>query len=200
MFELFVIGSFWFWALVIAELALLVLFVENESGLWATVSLILFAVLLQFFGNADLIGFITASPLTVVSILGAYFLLGAIWGVVKWWIFCHDRLEEYEELKAEFLQERGVTDTKVVPPELRDAWRQKITYRDHRLGQPPRVREHKSRVLRWMSFWCIDLIWSICHDFVKRVFRTIYRRIAEFLQRIADNMFARAGVEEDLAD
>ena len=32
MFELFVVGTFWFWALIAAEILLLFVFVSNENG------------------------------------------------------------------------------------------------------------------------------------------------------------------------
>mgnify|MGYP001296990305 CR=1 FL=1 len=50
MFELFVIGTFW-WALIVAELVLLFIFIENENGVGATVSLIIFAACLQWLGK-----------------------------------------------------------------------------------------------------------------------------------------------------
>jgi len=54
MFELFVFGT---WMLVVVELIVLFAFIDNESGIGASLSVLTFA-------------------------------LGAVWGVVKWWIFC----------------------------------------------------------------------------------------------------------------
>lgn len=200
MAELFVVGTFWFWALVVAVTILLFIFIENENGVGATVSLVIFGCCLQFFGNVDFLGYFWNHPWHIAIIVGVYFLFGGIWGSVKWWIFCRDRLEEYEETKKEFLRSKGLENTKKVPPEHRAEWKRRLeqntSYRGRTLADPPRVRDNKGRILRTMTFWPISLIWSMINDFVKRVFKEIYRKIAGYLQRIADNMFR--GVQDDL--
>jgi hypothetical protein len=195
MFELFVIGTFWFWMLVAAEIIMLFVFIDNENGIGATISVLVFGALLQWFGNVDIITYIRMNPTFIVSCLAAYFACGAVWGVVKWWIFCRDKLEEYEETRAEFFRSKNIpTSTKVVPPELRQEWKEYLSrntpygQRD-KVGQPPQVRDHKAKIMRWMTFWVVSIIWSFINDFVKRVFRTIYLRLSTFLQRISDNMF-----------
>jgi hypothetical protein len=201
--ELFVVGTFWFWALVVAWIIMLFIFIENENGIGATISMIIFGCCLQFFGNVDFLGYVMENPLTIAMIVGSYFLLGGIWGCVKWWVFCRDRWEEYMETKEEFLRSKGLpAGTKVVPDEFKLEWTRKLKqhgeYRGRTLADTPRVRDNKGKILRWMSFWPVSLIWSLINDFVKRVFKTIYQKIAGFLQRIADNMFA--GAQDDLVD
>lgn len=203
MFELFVIGTFWFWLLIATEIILLFAFIENENGIGATVSVFVFAALLQWFGNVDIISYVRANPMFIVSCLGAYFALGAVWGIIKWWIFCRDRLEDYEEARAKFLKERGQpAGTKVVPVELRAEWKEAVEnsgkygygYSGYKVStkisaDPPQVREYKSQIMRWMTFWVISMIWSLINDFVKRVFRSIYLKLATFLQSISDKMW-----------
>jgi len=202
MFELFVIGSFWFWMLIAAEIIMLFVFIDNENGVGATISVVAFGALLQWFGNVDIIHYVQGHPLFILSCAGAYFALGAVWGVIKWWIFCRDRLEEYEEAREKFLKSKGQpTGTKVVPPELRPEWRNYLDRnKDYRTGDnlsvPPQVRTHKAKIMRWMTFWVVSIIWSFINDFVKRIFRTIYQRLSTFLQRISDNMFGT--VKDDL--
>jgi hypothetical protein len=203
MLELFVVGTFWFWAFVILELVLLFAFIEYENGVGATVSLIIFACCLQWLGDVNLIGFVVANPLKLLAVVAAYFVLGGAWGAVKWWILIGDRLHEYKELKEEFLVARGLpAGTKVVPAERKAEWKEKLEHhRDYSRGggllsDAPRVRSNKGRILRWMTFWPVSLIWSIINDFVKRIFRSIYHRIAGVLQRMSDNMFR--GVQDDL--
>lgn len=197
MFELFVFGTFWFWMLLVAEIVMLFIFIDNENGVGATISMVVFGALLQWFGNVDIIHYVRANPLFILSCAGAYFALGAVWGVVKWWIFCRDRLEEYEEARDAFLKRNGQTSgTKVVPPELRKEWKYYLDRNSKDIAQTPQVREHKSKIMRWMTFWVVSIVWSFINDFVKRVFRTIYQKLSNFLQRISDNMFG--SMKEDL--
>lgn len=206
MFELFVVGTFWFWLLLVAEIVLLFVFVEYENGIGATISVLAFGALLQMFGNVDIIQYLRANPIFVLSCAAAYFACGAVWGIIKWWIFCHDKLETYQEKRDAFFREHNVdSSTKVVPPELRERWKRVVEsvqqdYRngDKEFGKPPQVRTHKAQIMRWMSFWVISMVWSFINDFVKRVFRTIYQRLAAFLQRISDNLFG--SIKEDFAN
>ncbi len=206
MFELFVIGSFWFWALIAAEIILLFVFIENENGIGAWVSLAIFAACLQWMGNTDIIGFVVQNPLSLLAVLAAYFLIGGWWGVVKWWVFLRDQLEEYQEAKEKFLRNHGIDPSiKELPQETKVRWKKWLSENTkwdgenhRRLDEAPRARSNKARIMRWMSFWPISMIWSFLDDFVKRVFKTIYQRIAGFLQRMADNMFGK--LRDDLPD
>ena len=202
MFELFLAGTFWFWALIALEIVLLFVFVEWENGVSATISLVVFGALLQFFGNVDIIGYVMGNPFQLIVIVAAYFVFGAVWGICKWWIFCRDRLEEYKELKSEFLRSKGLPENeKTIPIEHRVEWKKKLDdakrYANSRnLGEAPLVRSHKAQILRWMSFWPISMIWGLINDFVRRVCKAIYNRISKFLQRVSDNIFS--GVQDDL--
>lgn len=198
MLEIFLVGSFWFWALIAVEIILLFMFVEWENGFGATASVLIFAAMLQFLGNVNIIGFITENPFQIVALVGAYFLLGAIWSICKWYLFCKDKLEEYEEAKTNFLIKKGLPEnTKIVPVEYRAEWKNHLDHRSERLNQAPSVRTNKSKILRWMSFWPISLVWGIINDFVKRICKTIYARMASFLQRVSDNIFSKSNINED---
>jgi len=199
MFEIFLFGTFWFWMLIALEIVVLFVFIENENGAGATVSMLLFGAMLQWFGNVDIIQYVKSYPLFILSCAGAYFALGAVWGVIKWWIFCRDRLEDYEEARDIFLNENKVpAGTKVVPVELRLAWKAILekSFKTASLVDVPQVRTHKAKIIRWMTFWVISIIWSFINDFVKRIFRTIYQKISNFLQGISDKMFR--SVKNDL--
>ena len=204
MAELFIVGTFAFWLLVAIEIILLFVFMENENGLGASISVAVFLCLLQWAGNVDIINYIRTNPLFMLSCLAAYFALGAVWGTIKWWVYCRDLLEHYEQAKADFFRSKNVpVGTKVVPVELRVEWKKKIEDLNYRRSvterihsEPPQVRENKAKIMRWMTFWVISLIWSVIHDFVKRVFKTIYYRMASILQRISDNLFG--SVKADL--
>lgn len=196
MFELFVVGTFWFWALIIAEIILLFVFIENENGFGATAAVLIGAAVLQWCGNVDFIGYIASHPWHILAGTAAYFVLGACWGTAKWWIYCRDRLEDYNEWKREWLRGRDVTGL-TVPDGLKEDFSKALTKENFsrytgKLGVAPIASAEKARILRWMTFWWVSMIWSLINDFVRRMFRAIYYRIASALQTISDKMFASA--------
>lgn len=206
MVELFIFGSFWFWALVAAEIVLLFVFNELENGFGATISLGVFAAALQFMGGIDLIGYVVKHPIHILAALIAYFLLGTVWGVFKWRLFVLDRVEVFKEAFQRFLSSVGLpNDTKIngLPIDVLNKWNKFDFKYDTRLGKRihgeeiskvPSAKEHKGEILRWMSFWPFGVVWYVINDFVKGIFKAIYQRIAAFLQGIADKIWQDAGI------
>ena len=203
LFNLFVAGTFWFWALIIAEMVLLFVFVNYENGVGALVSLIAFACCLQFFGDTDLWKLVSENPLWTGVILAGYLLLSVPWGVFRWAMFCRDKLEDYEDKKADFLRKKGQPNAKVVPVEFREEWKQYVANtKDYHTGQtiadPPLARQHKGFITRAMALWVIDAVWWILGDMCVRIWKTIYNRIAGMLQHISDSMFSKSKISDDL--
>lgn len=200
MWELFLFGTFWFWALCAAELVLLFIFVENEKGWSATVSLLTFGALLQWCGQIDILGYAWAHPIHILGALASYFLIGFGWSTFKWFDFVVGRKHEYEEMKADFLRSKGQpSNTKVVPEELRKEWIQQLGYRHtQKWGEPPQIRDNKARWMHWASMWPISIICYLIGDLIVNIFNSVYRRIASWLQRRADDIWAKASIAEDM--
>lgn len=207
MAELFVFGTLWFWLLAVASVVLLCIFVENENGIGSTVVFLVTLGLLQFASNVKPLAYVWNHPYQIVGLIAAYFVLGTIWGTIKWWIYVRDQLEHYEDLKSEWLRAKGFSKAKVVPDELKSEWAEylkgsakhpKTGYYNNRqwLDKPPLARENKGRIMLWMSLWLPSMISSLFSDFVKRIFKAIYYRIASQLQNISDRAFK--GISDDL--
>jgi hypothetical protein len=64
---------------------------------------------------------------------------------------------------------------------------------------PPQVREHKSDIMLWMTYWPFSCVWTLINDPIRKIFRTIYANIAKSLQSISDRMFKGAIADLELA-
>jgi len=193
--ELFIVGTMPFWLLILAEVVLLFIFVAYENGIGATLSLVAFGAILQFCGGVDIVGYVIHHPFQLAGLVVAYFVVGTIWGVIKWWLYVNDKLQVYEDLKIEWLRSKGHEGTNVVPDELKADW--KAYLEDERyapgrraIAKQPLAREHKGRIMNWMAFWVPSVLYSLFNDFIRRVFQSIYYRIARELQKISDKVFA----------
>lgn len=204
MLEIFVVGSFWFWTLIVAEVVLLFLFTEYENGIGASLSLFAFGAALQLCGNVNLLSYVFYNWIYLIPILAAYLLLGAGWGIFKWRNLVVNRLHEYFNLFAEFLRKKGLpSDITVLPVSYRVEWKQCIERtRDYSTGQTvadvPLARQHKARIIRWMSLWIFSATLYVFKDMVREVFQWMYAKLANFLQRLADNIYATANVKQNL--
>lgn len=214
MLELFVIGGLGFWGLIIFEICLLLFFVEKESGTWATISLVIFGMVLQWGIGVDIIGYVKNNIPFILCCVVGYFICGAIWGVTKWWLFCRKNIESYELARTLFLRYHKLpSDTKEIPANLKKEWKEAVENSGRRRSNgffieeyistySPKVSDHKSQIIHWMTFWIFSLVWTFIADFVKGLFRKLYYMLAGYLQRISDGMWAkmRDDLKEDTQD
>lgn len=198
MLEIFAVGSFAFWALIVAELVLLFLFTEYENGIAATISLIAFGAALQFCGGVNVVGALLHNWYMLLPIAAAYVLLGIGWGIFKWRKLVSDRLAQHDELLEKFVREKGLpAGTVDLPAQYRKEWAQWVARtKDDKTGQTvadtPLIRQHKARWMKWTALWPFSVSLYFLKDLVIEVFTAIYKRLATFLQRIADNIYANA--------
>ena len=201
--ELFIFGSWLFWLLVTVAAVAVCAFVENESGIGATVSVIIFVCLLKFCGNVDVLALIQHQPLWVLMLIVVYVFAGMGTAALKWWLYCKERLRKFKEVRDKWLLQKGMTAGKVLLPH-RAEW---VKYlKDHKLfgydnfggngNLPPQVKDNKTRIIRWMSFWPVVLLWTVMRDSLTQAWQFIYDTTYHWLQQIADRMFS--GVHDDL--
>jgi hypothetical protein len=188
MAELLVVGSIWFWLFIVAEIAILFACVGSENGFGATISLVVFGAILQFASGVDILGLFWNHPTGAGAFLVSYFLFGIAWATFKWWVYCRDQKVIYDERKRKWLDLSGHFGVERVPEELQKEW---YTYCvGHSIQTEVYIRDHKSKYMRWMSFWFVSVIHTFCYDFVARVWRHIYNLLTGFLQEISNRIFA----------
>lgn len=134
----------------------------------------------------------------IAEFFGAYYVIGVLWGFVKWYLFVLDQREVYDTEKVAWLATRRVKDTSRVPDHLRNEWRNYVRVRKPPMAERPLARTNKQRIVRWISFWPVSLLWTIVDDFVKRIAEALYRMIAGWYQHVAN--LAWQSVDADLAD
>lgn len=188
-----------FWFILVVEIILLLICVKLELDLFAAISLIVFAVILNVYCDVNIISFIKSNPVNLIMIVGSYVVIGVMWSVFKWWMFVRDRRSDYEKFKSAWLLDRGC-DSKHVPDDLKESFRNHLAdknrFKIRIFSSAPSAADHKDMIIRWLAFWPISVIWSIANDFIKwlfdsvvHCFRFVYNRIAVSLQIISDSIY-----------
>lgn len=205
MAELFAFGTFAFWFLLCVELVLLFVFVINENGLGATLSILAYVVILQWFSGIDLLTYSIQNWWKVGGFALLYFFVGTIWAFQKWRHLVNDYRESYDEEKLSWLRNYNVTDNKV-PDHLKVKWQEHLNrsggktwqacgvYRG--LSETPKAYDYKSKWLGWATFWVPSFIHYLLNDLVRRTFKSIFKGVESYLQSIADKKFK--SVKDDL--
>jgi len=197
--EIFLVGSLWFWLLLAVETIVLVVLLESDQGVIATLTFVATLSVLQFLGDVNFLGYVIEHPLTVALGAAGYFVLGTLWAIAKWWLYVREQRSWYDELRSAFLSMHRLESQRAMPEELQPLWQRcvEMAKRNRRhLDVRPLAARHKAGIVRWMSYWPWSLSWTILKDPVRKAFLMIYHNLAEHLQEISDRAFK--GIEADL--
>lgn len=204
--ELFLVGSFWFWAICVVEAAWLLRFLHEENGWGTGLSLIGLGVVLWFFGDFNVFAWAWTNPLFMLECIGAYLVLGAVWSLSKWKMLCVDLRDTFQEVKKDFRIKNKITkDT--IPPNLRSKWLDFLN--DSNWGKNrwlrgringiedviPKPSEYKTAILYWLGYWPLSILWFFFHDMIERIFDWIYKTFTRVYHSIARSTFA--GIPDD---
>lgn len=210
MFLIFTLFSPLWFVLIFLSSCFIICSLEYDNSGGATATFIGTILLLTFLGDLKPIAWIAANPWGFLSIIGLYFVIGAIWGVIKWTFYNYKRLEQYENEKSQFLRNHGVLNTKTVPENLKVDWNKyltessiwRISYtvgwgnpKQYKIQIAPIPWENKNRILTWMIYWPWSLLWSLLDDLVRNIFKRIQRMLNSFMEWISHIIFKH--VEND---
>jgi hypothetical protein len=198
MWELFVLGSFGFWALVVIASVILLYCAENDRGGLATLTVIGSLCLLNWCGNIPVFSYIWHNPLAIIPGIAGYFVLGTLWGIGKWYFYVREQLARYYEVKQKFIDNKklSISVYDAIPEELKEEWVMAIrSFYDDYCGHyavvevNPKIAKHKMQMYVWIAYWPWSFVWTMINDPVRKIFRAIYNRIAGMLQAISDSLF-----------
>lgn len=195
-------GTFWFWVSMVAFVIVLFAFIENESGVGATVALVIYGLGLQWLSNVDIFGFIFEDWVRTLIIAASYIGIGVFWSAFKFWWYMGTEVQQIKNQEEDWtigritktLEKSGMkypeaqTSAKKqyaesgMPRELYDDWNQYVD------ENSPKASRNKGMIMRAMGYWPISMIWFFIADFVTEVFRKIYYRLSKVYESIAESV------------
>jgi hypothetical protein len=214
----FAIGALGFWILLGILTFIILVAVAHDSGVSATVSVLITIIFFQWLGGFGSMAFQYAKEnLWIVFIYaGGYLLIGLLWAIVKWWFLVSSYRRRYDSAKSRFLRQHSAEGS-TIPNDLRDAWRKHVV--DEDLGfrnrtylsyeseasqvvsaLVPDVTQEKASIIRWLTYWPWSMLWTLIDDPVKRFFNFLYEQIGAFMQAIADRVFRGVEADFDFSD
>ena len=196
----FVVGGWWFFALCGLAVVLLFLAVETDSPFWAALTLGGYFAALALLGDFNVLDWLQAHPWKALTYAGAFFGIGTVWSVAKWWFYVRERRDDYNQKKLKFIKRHnlGLKVTDAIPEDKLleyDGWIGSM-----RIGVArPDPSAHKSRIMTWMVYWPWSMLWTLINDPIKKLFKAIYARIEGVYERISDRLFGDVDAELALA-
>lgn len=174
----FVMGGFWFWSLLALEFILLIWFVEQEWGWASWWSLVGFIVMIHLFGDAKLLIYIKDDPQIIIYGMLAYIGIGFVWSTLKFRFALSKYRDKIDDLRDKW-KERGndVNDDK--------GWRKYLSDNTSQYDVP-KFSEYKDKIVFWWAYWPPSLLWTLCHDFVERFFKELFKLVQKFYRQLFD--------------
>ena len=196
--------SLWGWLLVFLAVVLLTVLVESERGTIATFVTAGIIASMIYWTHFNLYSAVIYHPLTWAEWIVGWFIVGAIWGTVKWTLDVHKALGKYKEAKADFLREKKVDNlTPTLAAEFSERLSRSYGYAFAGKGIspiPPKARDHKSDIIRWMTYWPFSMIGFLLRDFVRRIWNHIYTYLVKTYDRIAKYIYRDVAGDADLME
>jgi hypothetical protein len=189
----FDVGSVPFWFLTITLVVLLTMSVEWEQGVLGLIAILLYLATLQWRGHLDIIHYVDTHRIETMYAFLAFWAVGVLVAFGKWYLYCLNIRYIYLERRTAWLESRGVEDTSSIPDKYKDTWIAHVESSNIEVGT--KARNHKTRIIRWICYWPIVLIWSLLDDFIKHMGTLIYRQLAGLFQRVSNSVWR--GVDDD---
>jgi|SRR5579885_451314 len=181
-------------ALVVIGIVEMVL-VEAEKFGWATLVLIVTGVGLHFLHVLSVVDWVKDNGWFTLAYVGGYVLAGIAWSFVKWFSFIMRMRDRYRQYKEEFLQSKKLPTNTVITEEVSQDLQQYIAGKwDHEfgsnsVGERPKARKNKSRIVAWMAYWPLSLIGTVLNDPVRRLFNLIFNWFKGLYQQMVDRVY-----------
>jgi hypothetical protein len=193
--EWLIVGGVWFWIITALVFILLVWEVSGERIVTAVVTVVGYLFLIHLFGNVSIFSIICEHPAYAYIGIPLFFILGALWSIVKWWFFVKRNALKYRELRMDWLCEMGLENVNLdtpVPDSLKKLWDNRASGSYSNSGSidthAPLARTHKKKIINWMIWWPFSMFWTL----IDEPWRLIYEAMTRLFQKISNRVYTDA--------
>ena len=204
---LFILGSFWWYAVSAVFFIWAIILTEKESVKWTLISLTLYLCFFSFLGGINVFSFLLLHPIKALLYVLGYFLIGVIWSFIKWWVKVNKATQKYKKEWDDFIKNYESKKSSVPKENMnlknlqyhqnyikrqKEEW--ESTIRNRRDTNKPYAIECKEKISVWIIYWPFSLFWSFLHDFVKDMAEFFVLKFHQFYQKISDTAYKKVEV------
>ena len=175
LLEFLAVGTIGFYILLVASAIIMSELLDNNRPARATFVAIITIAALAILGNFNPLPWISANPVTMLIYVVAFFAIGTVWGVFKWFFYLRRSRRKMDEIIA--------TSGPHIDIIAEFRWAGLPT------EFPPNVSDYKTRILGWMMLWPASMLWTLLNDPVRYIFEEIYSRLGGMMQAISNAAF-----------
>ena len=184
LLEFLAVGTIGFYVLIAIAAILMSELLDTEHPATATFVACVTVAALAILGNFNPLPWLSANPMTAAAYLVAFFAVGTLWGVAKWYFYLRNSRRKMEEIIAEY------------PSYDKNDLERAFYRRGLPTKFPPMVGDHKTRILGWMMLWPASMLWTLLNDPVRYIFEEIYSRLGGMMQSISNYAFKDFNIKD----
>lgn len=169
LFDIFALWSISFFAMIFVVGLIVAALAEHEHGGFATIVMAVFLVGLDKLSHVPVWLSMKAHPFAWIVAVLAYLCIGVGWSLLKWGIFC------YRE--------------KVTALNAYNKW--KNSGDSYRLNNRPQARDHKDKIVTWMTYWPLSAVWTFFDDVIGELFNAAFERCEAAFDKISEKAFSK---------
>ncbi len=180
MMQLFLFGTFWFWALIVTSVIVVIRLAEtfeeccgrdeDTHEYWAGFVILLTLILLAIFGNWEffktILIWIQHNPFVFIGYLILYAIIGIIWSFFKWYGYLRKKRDYFRKWSGD----------------------------KHKI---PQFQDHISRIVSWMMYWPFSALWTLSYSLFRDVFNYLAEQLRGAYESIIKNMFKEFEKKEE---
>ena len=204
---LIITAGMWLWITSGFFFFIILAFAENEKNFFAFLSLVIFVGLMQHSGFIS----IFADPVSLLGWVVIYFIAGGVWSILKWYLFIHDRANDFREIKTSFIERIRHSDDNTIkldvnskiPENLMGKFKEELVTSYFSYNTPynfehdpinvsiiPIARNYKEKIVTWILWWPTSAFWTLLNDPLAKIANWIYNRFQGIYTKIANKAFA----------
>lgn len=185
MWPVIAASTWWIWLIPLTILVLMIWAIEDESTAGATAAMVGGMAVIYLFTDVPILWWLREHIVTLLYLAVIYVMIGAGWGLAKWYFYCLNKAGEYEEQRAQLQSNYNTLDA---------SRKAEFTYPEYIArysGFPPHPGTNKSRITSWMIYWPPSMLWTLLNDPIKHLWRLIYEHFSTLYSKISKHVFGR---------
>ena len=189
-----------FWATIFTSIFIIaaILFTASEEFGWSYGSLLLYIVVLAIFTPANPFVYVWHNPLTAIEFFVGFFVIGAIFSLLKYWSFVQRIVQKIKDIKKQFIIDfkLEISTTDEIPHEYTQEWKkrksEKLSSSEYnKVTRGLRPSDNASLIMNWIAFWPFVALGLFVADPLRHLVRSIYEHLVSTFGRMYERIVTK---------
>ena len=191
-------GGIWASTFTVIFIVAVILLTAVEDFGWSYAAFIVYALALTIFTSANPFLYVWHNPLNSIEFFVGYFVLGAIFAIIKYWSFIQKIVQKIKDIKKQFIQDNKlkISTTDEIPEEYQSKWEScksdKLSSSEQRkIRNGLRPSDNASLITNWIAWWPFVAVGLFVADPLRHLVTSIYEHLVATFGRIYERIVTK---------